>query len=106
MNQLNTSNTKSGSLLNQPESIVELPGKYVIVQLNDKEQVITLPFETKHSAAFEAFQKTNPTAQAVSAGFYIADAEFLFVGGGSDTLGLDSRPQDESLVKAFLGGAK
>jgi hypothetical protein len=76
--------------------------KFIVIVWNHKEQVIAFPFHVQHSAVFEYVRRENPQVQVVSAGFFIADGDIFWLGGRSETLDLDSRPQDADLVKAFL----
>ena len=77
--------------------------KYIVIQLSDREQVITFPQAIKHADALAAAKRQHPTATAISAGFFLYDEGALWTGGMSETLGLDSRNEDHALVLAFIG---
>jgi hypothetical protein len=77
--------------------------KYIVIQLPDREQVITFPQAIKHADALAAVKRRHPTATAISAGFYLYDEGALWTGGMSDTLNLASRKADNALVLAFIG---
>jgi hypothetical protein len=77
--------------------------KYIVIQLPDREQVITFPQAIKHVDALAAVKRQHPTATAISAGFYLYDEGALWTGGMSDTLNLASRKADNALVLAFIG---
>jgi len=76
--------------------------KYIVIHLNDKEQVVAFPHATKHIEAFDHVQRQHPTAKAIAAGFYLYDDGALWAGGQSDTLNLVSREQDHELIKHHL----
>lgn len=76
--------------------------KYIVMQLNGREQVATFSQAIKHGDAFNAVKRQHPTAIAISAGFYIYDDGELWTGGMSDTLELDSRDADHALVMEFI----
>ena len=76
--------------------------KYIVIQLSDREQVVSFPQEIKHVEAFDAVKRQHPTAKAISAGFYLYDDGALWAGGQSDTLNLVSRNVDHELVREFL----
>lgn len=76
--------------------------KYIIIELQGREQVVTFPNATKHIDAFNAVKEQHPTAKAISAGFFLYDAGALWTGGMSDTLNLVSRNLDHALVMEFL----
>jgi hypothetical protein len=78
------------------------PSKFIIILIQGREQVIAFPFHVQHSAIFEYVRRENPQVQVVSAGFFIADGDIFWIGGRSETLDLDSRPQDAALLKSFL----
>ena len=76
--------------------------KYIVIHLNDREQVVAFPHAIKHVEAFDAVKRQHPTAKAISAGFYLYDDGALWTGGISDTLNLVSRNLDHGLVMEFL----
>ena len=78
------------------------PSKFIIILIQGREQVVAFPFHVQHSAIFEYVRRENPQVQVVSAGFFIADGDIFWLGGRSETLDLDSRPQDAALLKSFL----
>lgn len=78
--------------------------KYIVIQLNDHEQVVAFPHAIKHVEAFDTVKRQHPTAKAVSAGFYLYDDGTLWTGGISDSLNLVSRNLDHGLVMEFLTG--
>src|ERR1035437_5979259 len=92
-------NRKANSTKPTPEV-----SKYIVIQLNDREQVVAFPHAIKHVEAFDAVKRQHPTAKAVSAGFYLYDDGALWTGGISDTLNLVSRNLDHGLVMEFLTG--
>ena len=51
---------------------------------------------------FSYIQREHPDVKAISAGFFMADNEALWVGGESLTLNLNSREQDRELIKQHL----
>ena len=77
-------------------------GKYIVIIWNCKEQVVTFPNRVQHADILHYIRRESPQVQAVSAGFFIAGSELLWTGGRSETLDLDSRPQDKEMLKAFL----
>lgn len=76
--------------------------KYIVLQLNGREQVATFPQAIKHADAFDAVKRQHPTVTAISAGFYLYDDGALWAGGMSDTLGIASRSADNALVMEFI----
>jgi hypothetical protein len=76
--------------------------KYIVIVWGDREQVVTFPFEAKHSDLLDYLQRQNRAIKPVSAGFIVRGGGLLWVGGESLTLSLKSRPQDRALIHAFL----
>ena len=68
--------------------------KYIVIVWNRKEQVITFPFHVQHSAILDYIRHETPPVQVISAGFFIADGDAWWVGDRSETLDVDSRPED------------
>jgi len=101
----NTTNKTGGKALGQSEQFTAQTGvsKYIVIQLPDREQVITFPQAIKHADALDAVKRQHPTATAISAGFFLYDDGALWTGGMSETLGLDSRNEDHALILAFIG---
>jgi len=79
--------------------------KYIVIQWQDREQVVTFPFEARHADVLAYIRQECGAAQAISAGFYISQGDAFWSGGESDTLNLASRPQDRELIQAFLKSA-
>ena len=76
--------------------------KYIVILWNQKEQVLAFPNRIQHAEVFKYTKQEAPHIQLVSAGFFIADGDALWAGGRSESLDLDSRPQDTDLLKSFL----
>ena len=76
--------------------------KYIVILWNQKEQVIAFPNHVQHAEVFKYTKAEAPHVQLVSAGFFMGDADALWVGGRSESLDVDSRPQDTDLLKSFL----
>ena len=76
--------------------------KYIVILLDDREQVVTFAHSLQHADVFEAVKRQHPRAKTVSAGFYLYDAGALWTGGQSDSLNLVSRKSDHALVMEFL----
>ena len=101
----NTTNKTGGKALGQSEQFTAQTGvsKYIVIQWQGKEQVVTFPFEAKHADVFGYVrQECREAVQAISAGFFMGDVESLWAGGESTSLELPARPQDVELVRAFL----
>jgi len=91
-------------LRSRPEQVGAAQGaaKYIVIIWNQKEQVITFPNHVQHAEVFQYTKQEIPHIQLVSAGFFMGDTDALWVGGRSESLELDSRPQDTDLLKSFL----
>ena len=79
--------------------------KYIVIQWQGREQVVTLPFEARHADVYRYICQECGEVQAISAGFYISQGDAFWSGGESDTLNLASRSQDRELIQCFLGSA-
>ena len=79
--------------------------KYIVIQWQGKEQVVTFPFEAKHADVFGYVRQECGEVQAISAGFFISERDSFWSGGESDSLNLPSRPADRELIQAFLKSA-
>jgi hypothetical protein len=104
----NTTNQTGGKALGQSEQFTAPTGvsKYIVIQWQGKEQVVTFPFEAKHADVFGYVrQECREAVQAISAGFFISERDSFWSGGESDSLNLPSRPQDRELIQAFLKSA-
>ncbi|MGA2248579.1 MAG: hypothetical protein ABSH48_26785 [Verrucomicrobiota bacterium] len=55
--------------------------KYIVILWHNHEQVVTFPFEAKHVDIFNYIQQECGDVQAVSAGFYIHEADAFWCGG-------------------------
>jgi hypothetical protein len=93
-------NRTDNSIKKEPEV-----NKYIVIGWNHREQVVAFPFNTQHADMFSYIQREHPDIKAISAGFFMADNEALWVGGESLTLNLNSREQDKELIKRFLTSA-
>jgi hypothetical protein len=76
--------------------------KYIVILWNQKEQVVAFPNRVQHAEVFKYTKQEAPHIQLISAGFFIAAGDALWVGGESTSLDLKSRPQDTDLLKSFL----
>lgn len=93
----------SEGLQSRSEQSVREAAKFIVILIQEREQVVTFSQEIKHIEAFAAVKRQHPTATAISAGFFLYDDGALWVGGHSDTLGLLSRSVDHALVLEFIG---
>lgn len=69
--------------------------KYIVLTWQGREQVTVFPFHVKHADVLAYMQRECPEIEAVSAGFYIAEADTVWCNGGSESLGLTSRPDED-----------
>jgi len=76
--------------------------KYIVILWNQKEQVVAFPNRVQHAEVFKYTKQEAPHIQLVSAGFFLADGDTLWAGGRSESLDVESRPQDTDLLKSFL----
>jgi hypothetical protein len=79
--------------------------KYVVICWQGREQVVTFPFQAKHAEILRYVSQECGAVQAISAGFFIDEADAFWHGGESTTLKLPSRPQDRQLIQAFLSSS-
>jgi hypothetical protein len=76
-------------------------------EANGKEQVVIFNFDSKHAKVLPIFvSRINQLNWSAQESSLLTPVKF-WAGGSRDTLTVDSRPQDDDLIKAFLvGGAK
>jgi hypothetical protein len=96
------SKTNSGLLTRSEKQGTGQAHKYIVIIFDGREQVISFPHHVQHSEVFHYTKRECPHVALVSAGFFIADGDALWSGGRSESLELDSRPQDADLLKSFL----
>ncbi len=92
----------AGLRVSRSEKLVTEACKYIVVIWNCKEQVIAFPHQVQHADVFQYTKREAPHVALVSAGFFMGDTTALWVGGRSESLDLDSRPEDTDLLKSFL----
>jgi hypothetical protein len=77
--------------------------KYIVLTWQGREQVTVFPFSVKHADVLAYMRRECPEIKAVSAGFYIAEGDTVWCNGGSDSLSLSCRPdEDRQAIEAFL----
>ena len=72
--------------------------KYIILLWQGQEQAVAFPMHVKHADVWNHIRRECPAAQAVSAGFFADEPGASWHGGVSETLKLQSRPQDGLLI--------
>jgi hypothetical protein len=92
----------AGLRVSRSEKQVTEADKYIVIIFDGREQVISFPHHVQHADVFHYTKREVPHVQLVSAGFFMGDMDALWVGGRSESLDLDSRPQDTDLLKSFL----
>ena len=76
--------------------------KYIVLTFQGREQVTVFSFSRSHSEVLRAALRECPDTQAISAGFFMADGNSIWCSGGSESLGLAGRPEDQQALEAFL----
>ncbi|MEI6394485.1 MAG: hypothetical protein WCT12_25685 [Verrucomicrobiota bacterium] len=76
--------------------------KYIILLWQGQEQAVAFPMHVKHADVWNHIRRECPAAQAVSAGFFADEPGASWLGGVSETLKLQSRPQDGLLIQRML----
>ncbi len=76
--------------------------KYIILLWQGREHAVAFPENVQHADVFHYIRRDNPSARAVSAGFFCEEPDAFWHGGQSETLGLPSRPQDGHHIQAML----
>lgn len=77
--------------------------KYIVLTWQGREQVTVFPFHVKHAEVLAYMQRECPEIEAVSAGFFIAEADTVWCNGGSESLSLSCRPdEDRQAIEEFL----
>lgn len=76
--------------------------KYLVLLYQGAEQAVTFPAHIQHADVFRYIRRESPSAQSVSAGFFADESEAFWHGGLSETLKLQSRPQDGLLIQRML----
>jgi hypothetical protein len=77
--------------------------KYIVLLWQGREQVTLFPFSVRHAEVFRYMRRECPEIKAVSAGFYIAEGDTVWCHGGSESLNLSCRPDEDRLaLEAFM----
>jgi hypothetical protein len=76
--------------------------KYLIIAWQGTEQAVAFPGHVKHVDVFNFIRREAPQVRAVSAGFFADGPGGFWHGGVSESLKLQSRPQDGLLIDRML----
>jgi hypothetical protein len=102
-NLLESLTSKNSGLRSRSEKqVTGEANKYLVILWNQKEQVVAFPNRVQHAEVFNYAKQEAPHIELVSAGFFLAVGDALWAGGRSESLDVDSRPQDTDLLKSFL----
>lgn len=96
------SKSNSGLLTRSEKQGTGQACKHIVIIFDGREQVISFPHHVQHADVFKYTKREVPHVELVSAGFFMGDTDGLWVGGRSESLDRDSRPQDTDLLKSFL----
>ena len=77
--------------------------KYIVLLWQGQEQVTIFPFSVRHAEVLRYMRRECPEIKAVSAGFFIGEGDTVWCNGGSESLSLSCRPdEDRQAIEAFL----